>query len=70
MLCSDCHREVREPIRSYLNKGVEIRCPYCGGLMDVEVFCDLCGCRITDSYIRTNDGFNYCDECYTVEDIP
>lgn len=38
--------------------------------MDIEVFCDLCGCRITDSYIRTNDGFNYCDECYTVEDIP
>lgn len=44
-------------------------CPKCAGYY-VEAFkCDCCGEWITGTYVKTDDGYRYCEDCYQVHDI-
>ena len=44
-------------------------CPRCAGAF-IEAFrCHCCNEYITDSYIKTDDGKQYCTECYREREL-
>ena len=44
-------------------------CPECGGSYVEAHKCDCCDKWITGSYIKTEDGKRYCENCYVVMDL-
>jgi len=44
-------------------------CPYCGEPYLVEaVRCSCCGEYTTQSYVQTDDGHAYCENCYVIKE--
>lgn len=44
-------------------------CPKCGGDYVKAHRCDCCDEWITNSYIKTENGKRYCENCYVVMDL-
>ena len=44
-------------------------CPKCGEPYVEAHQCDSCGEFITNTYIKTESGERYCENCYTVIDV-
>ena len=45
-------------------------CPKCHSNQIMRyLLCDCCGNVITDTFARTKDGYNYCDDCYRIDDV-
>jgi hypothetical protein len=44
-------------------------CPHCGGGYVKTYECDCCHNWISGSYIKTDDGKRYCENCYVVMDL-
>lgn len=44
-------------------------CPECGSSYTRTYECDCCGEWITGKYVKTEDGYRYCSECYFEHDI-
>lgn len=44
-------------------------CPKCGNAYVRARVCEVCNKEILGEYVLTDDGKNYCDNCYLIRDI-
>ena len=70
--CLDCGYEFDEPYELVERHGLDsppfekwLVCPACGGAYTHTHLCDCCGQRITDRYLRVDNGDEYCEDCVT-----
>lgn len=72
-ICLDCYKQFENP--ETLSNGNDEHfgtpcresyagCPYCAGNYTFAHYCSLCGDCIEESYVRTDDGMEYCHNCY------
>ena len=71
-ICKDCDRIFQYPRLWTETHGLDSPpfekwrgCPYCGGVYQEAVVCELCGKYIVGKYIKTKDDQFVCQECYT-----
>ena len=75
-VCLDCDKLFEEPKHYIETHGLESPpyeefegCPYCGGTCVETYRCDCCGQWLVGSYVKTKEGFRYCDNCYTGHEL-
>ena len=75
-VCLECREVFEEPIQWTETHGLEhgpyeefSGCPYCHSTYTKARKCDCCDEWITDTYIKTDDGKRYCENCHCHMDI-
>lgn len=75
-ICLDCQRLFDEPKRHIERHGLDTPpyeewngCVYCGGAYAEAQTCNYCGDYIIGDYIKTADGYRYCEDCFTRMEI-
>ena len=70
-VCLDCGLIFNEPKHYVETHGLHCGpyeewdgCPKCSGACTEAYECDCCGEFIVDDYIKTKDGYRYCEDCY------
>ena len=70
-ICTECYKTFESPTRWEERHGLDTPpyehfsgCPYCSGAYTEAFQCDCCGDWIGDSYIKTDNGLRYCDNCF------
>lgn len=70
--CVECGFSFERPVRLHDRHGLDtppfeelLGCPECGGAFVESITCNVCSEHITDYYIKTDDGQNICEHCYT-----
>ena len=74
-ICTECKQVFDEPIEWKESRGeyfgspayeTLVGCPFCYSACTEAYPCDCCEEIIEDTYIKTDDGKRYCQDCYQV----
>ena len=76
LICLDCRRLFEEPKQCVETHGLDTPpyevfyvCPYCGGDFIEARKCDSCDEFLTTTYVKTDNGERYCENCYNTYDL-